>query len=515
MLDCLTIRGNPSADVVAFENALACAPESSHGPLGTRFSKNKPIYVVRAPARLDCMGGIADYSGSLVCEMTLDRAVLMGVQARDDRKVVIHSAGVDALGMSPDVTLSVDELAPGRGEVDYDTVKQRFSNEPESSWAAYVAGAFTVLQGEGHVDRFPHGATIVLVSNIPLRVGVSSSAALEIAAMHGLNLLYGTDLDGMTLAVLSRKVENHVVGAACGIMDQVACALGTRGRLLSLLCQPHSMQEEIPVPEGVHFIGINSGIRREIRGSRYTDSRIGAFMGLAIILDRLRSGNGTSANPLPDYLCNISTTEFVNAYRSLLPSSISGRTFMRRYGATPDPVTTVDPAVRYKVRSRVEHPVYEHRRVTEFTECIRLAGRTGQAGLPERDRLLERAGRPERDGLLERAGPPERDRLLERAGRLMYASDWSYTHRCGLGSSETTWIVREIRKLGVEAGFYGARITGGGAGGTVAVAGNDRMFDHLDNLLERYGESTGIEAGVLAGTSSGAMEFGHRVYRIS
>lgn len=485
MLDCLTDRGSLPADARAFEYALACAPESPYGPLGTRFAVRKPIYVVRAPARLDCMGGIADYSGSLVCEMTLDRAVLMGIQARDDRKVVVYSTGVDKLGLSPDVTLALDDLAPDTGALDYDTVKRGLSRVPESAWAAYVAGAFSVLQGEGHMERFPHGATIVLASNIPLRVGASSSAALEIASMYSLNLLYGINLDGMTLAVLSQKVENHVVGAACGIMDQVTCALGTRGRLLSLLCQPHTVQQQVPVPDGVRFIGVNSGIRREIKGARYTNGRIGAFMGLAIIRDHLRPGNGVAADLSLGYLCNLSTTEYVHSCRSLLPSGISGRAFKRRYGNTPDPVTTVDPEVVYKVRSRVEHPVYEHHRVTDFTECIRLAGASEQA------------------------------RYLERAGRLMYASDWSYTHRCGLGSAETTWIVREIRKLGVEAGFYGAKITGGGAGGTVAVAGNDRMFDHLDHLLERYGEATGIEAELFTGTSPGALEFGHRVYRVS
>ncbi len=483
MLDCLTDRGNLPADAEAFEHALACTPDSPFGPLGTRFAVGKPIYVVRAPARLDCMGGIADYSGSLVCEMTLDRAVLMGLQARDDRKVVVHSAGVDELGLSPDVTLVLDDLAPGPGTVDYDALKRRFSSAPESAWAAYVAGAFSVLQGEGHMERFPRGATIVLGSNIPLRVGASSSAALEIAAMHGLSLLYGINLDGMTLAVLSQKVENHVVGAACGIMDQVTCAMGTRGRLLSLLCQPHTVREQIPIPDEVRIVGINSGIRREIKGARYTNSRIGAFMGLSILQDHFRSGNGAAANLRLGYLCNLSTTEYVDSCRSLLPSSISGRAFKRRYGTTPDPVTTIDPKVVYKVRSRVEHPVYEHRRVTDFTECIRLAGSSAQP------------------------------KLIERAGRLMYASDWSYTHRCGLGSAETAWIVRETRKLGVEAGFYGARITGGGAGGTVAVAGNDRMFDHLDHLLERYGEATGIEAELFTGTSPGALEFGHRIYR--
>ncbi len=485
MLECLTDQKSALADVEAFEKALASTTDSRYGALGARFSVKKPVIVVRAPARLDCMGGIADYSGSLVCEMTLDRAVLLGIQARDDRNVVIHSAGVDELGLSPDVTIPLEDLVPGTGSVDYEALRLGFSTEPKTAWSAYVAGAFSVLQGEGFIDRFPHGATIVLVSDIPLRVGVSSSAALEIAAMHAVDLLYGTNLDGMSLAVLSQKVENLVVGAACGIMDQVTSALGTRDRLLSLLCQPHTVREQIPVPDGVNLIGINSGVRREIKGARYTNARIGAFMGLAIIQDHLRSGNGVANDPYGGYLCNISTAEFVESYRSVLPSSVTGREFKRRYGNTPDTVTDIDPAETYKVRSRVEHPVYEHRRAQHFTRCIRKAGSTGEA------------------------------LHFERAGRLMYASDWSYTYRCGLGSTETAWIVREIRKLGVEAGFYGAKITGGGAGGTVAVAGSDRMFDHLERLLARYGEHTGITAELFWGTSPGALEFGHRIYRLS
>ena len=300
-----------------------------------------------------------------------------------------------------------------------------------------------------------------------------------------MNLLYGIELDGMTLAVLAQMVENQVVGAACGIMDQVTSALGTRGRLLSLLCQPHTVREQFQVPPGVHLIGINSGVRRQVKGTRYTLARMGAFMGLAIIQDHLRSNNGSADDPYGGYLCNISTNEFVASYRHVLPSSITGRAFNRRFGSTPDPVTSIDPGISYKVRSRVEHPVYEHRRVLGFTRHLRLAGSTGDAG------------------------------HLESAGRLMYASDWSYTHRCGLGSSETAWIVGEIRKLGLEAGFYGAKITGGGAGGTVAVAGSERMFDHLECLLARYGEQTGIAAELFTGTSPGALEFGHLVYRVT
>ena len=72
-------------DIKSFETALVGAGINKIGPLGSRFKKKDPIFVVRAPARLDCMGGIADYSGSLVCEMPLERAVVLGIQARDAR----------------------------------------------------------------------------------------------------------------------------------------------------------------------------------------------------------------------------------------------------------------------------------------------------------------------------------------------------------------------------------------------------------------------------------------------
>src|SRR2546423_613275 len=52
--------------------------------LGDSFHPARPIRVSRAPGRLDVMGGIADYTGSLVCEATLDRAAAVALQERDD-----------------------------------------------------------------------------------------------------------------------------------------------------------------------------------------------------------------------------------------------------------------------------------------------------------------------------------------------------------------------------------------------------------------------------------------------
>ena len=68
--------------------------------------------------------------------------------------------------------------------------------------------------------------------------GVSSSAAVEVATMQALNAAFGIGLEGSEIARLCQMVENNVVGAPCGIMDQMASALGRENELLAISCQP-------------------------------------------------------------------------------------------------------------------------------------------------------------------------------------------------------------------------------------------------------------------------------------
>ena len=57
------------------------------------------------------------------------------------------------------------------------------------------------------------------------------------------------------------KVENLVVGAPCGAMDQLTSALGQAGALLALRCQPAEMLDPVAAPPSVRLWGIDSGIR--------------------------------------------------------------------------------------------------------------------------------------------------------------------------------------------------------------------------------------------------------------
>ncbi len=117
------------------------------------------------------------------------------------------------------------------------------------------------------------------VSTIPPGAGVSSSAAIEVATMMNLRDHFGlmkpfagralriaeqSAMNPMRLAEMCQAVENRIVGAPCGIMDQVSSCLGEMDTLLRMSCQPHEIGPPLAVPPGMRFVGINSQVRHAV-----------------------------------------------------------------------------------------------------------------------------------------------------------------------------------------------------------------------------------------------------------
>jgi L-arabinokinase len=91
----------------------------------------------------------------------------------------------------------------------------------------------------------------------------------------------------------------------------------------------------------------------------------------------------------------------------------------------------------------------------------------------------------------------------------MYASHVSYTRDAQLGADECDVLVDLVRRRERD-GYYGAKVTGGGQGGTVAVLCNagPRTDAGLGELMEEYRRRTGRAAQLIDGTSAGAWEGG-------
>lgn len=252
------------------------------------LQKGGQVIVTHAPARLDIMGGVADYCGANVFEMTLDRTAIAACQAREDKNLCAITLRAGSQ-FKPNFHLSLDSFYTDGALKTYTQIQEHFNQESSTAWAGYILGAFYVLLKEGKTDQFPHGATIVIKSDIPIGGGVASSAAVEVATLMALNQLYNLELDAMEIARLAQIVENRIAGAPCGIMDQVTAVAGTSTKILSILCQPDKILEFVSCPSNVSFVGIHTKVRRSTTSTAYVDTRIGAFMGLTILKDGFAS----------------------------------------------------------------------------------------------------------------------------------------------------------------------------------------------------------------------------------
>jgi L-arabinokinase len=103
------------------------------------------------------------------------------------------------------------------------------------------------------------------------------------------------------------------------------------------------------------------------------------------------------------------------------------------------------------------------------------------------------------------ASPNEEQRM--QLGELMYLSHAGYA-ACGLGSRGTDLLVDLVRVCGPPQGLYGARITGGGSGGTVAVLGRSDAAPAIAGVVAAYESIAGYRPRVFSGSSDGVLKSG-------
>jgi galactokinase len=233
-------------------------------------------------------------------------------------------------------------------------------------------------------------------------------------------------------------------------------------------------------------------VKHSVGGGQYGKTRCAAFMGHTILLRKMQeigaaANRPMSGDPMRGYLANLPLDDYKIMFREYLPEFLHGKDFIERYGTTVDRATAVDANVNYHVQHATDHHIFESSRVKKFATFIEEAGRLSM-------------------------GSAEQTRLLDKAGHLMYASHLSYTNDAMLGAEECDLLVKLVRD-NEDKGLYGAKITGGGSGGTVAVlcrqgAGVDAA---IEEILKEYELQTSRKPDLIQGTSPGAWTAGTTV----
>ncbi|OAY68042.1 L-arabinokinase [Ananas comosus] len=415
------------------------------------FDWEEEIYVARAPGRLDVMGGIADYSGSLVlqaCHVAVQRnhpskqRLWRHGQARQLAKgqgpipvLQIVSFGSELSNRAPTFDMDLQDLMDGDEPISYEKAYQFFSEDPSQKWAAYVAGTILVLMTELGV-RFTDSISILVL--------------LLFRKEKVFLLLHQWRLAPCLLSLLL-MVENHIVGAPCGVMDQMTSACGEANKLLAMVCQPAEVKELVTIPSIYVFGGVS------------TLEFVTVLVGL--IMDLLRpNSQSLSSLGVPQQEDDMNSDEYGEqgiellkdeasldylyeaVYAKNLPESITGETFVKHYADHNDTVTVIDPKRSYCVKAPTRHPIYENFRVEAFKALLTAANS---------------------------------DEQLSALGELMYQCHYSYND-CGLGSDGTDRLVKLVQEMqhrkslrDGSPSLFGAKITGGGSGGSVCVIGRN------------------------------------------
>jgi galactokinase len=112
------------------------------------------------------------------------------------------------------------------------------------------------------------GLDLCITGDIPIGAGLSSSAALETAAVRCLDHLYNLDLDPVEVAYVGKECENNFVGVQSGIMDQFVSSLGEYGKALFIDCRTNEYSLH-RLRSDVRIAIVNTMMNRELATSEY------------------------------------------------------------------------------------------------------------------------------------------------------------------------------------------------------------------------------------------------------
>jgi len=205
--------------------------------------------VVRAPGRVNLIGEHTDYNEGFVLPIAIDRDVRFAACQRRDRLVRLYSLDYEA-----------------ESEFDLDDIER----DEEQEWANYVRGMAVELIKQGVLL---HGMDATIQGNVPIGSGLSSSAAMEVAAGMALCAVSMAVVEPPCLAELAQAAENNYMGVRVGIMDQFISRLGHPGHALFLDCRTLEHELISISADGHVFVVTDSRQSRELAGSAYNERR--------------------------------------------------------------------------------------------------------------------------------------------------------------------------------------------------------------------------------------------------
>jgi len=233
-----------------------------------RFGES-PVVAASAPGRVNLLGEHTDYNGGPVLPIAIERRTTVAAGPADGWHFV-------------------STIDPAIVEADIDAPMQK-------SWSSYLVGVVRELR---IIGTAPPGARVAVSSTVPLGAGLSSSAALTVAAAAGLQALTPWQVEGRELADLAWRAEHDQVGVRCGRMDQTVAALAQTGHAL-LFETGSGRVTQLPMPHPI--LVVETGVSHRLTGGALNERRRECEEALTILRSHWKGLASLAALP-PDAL---------------------------------------------------------------------------------------------------------------------------------------------------------------------------------------------------------------------
>ena len=352
-----------------------------------------------SPGRVNLIGEHIDYLGGSVFPAAISLGTYGFVTKRKDKELHFLSVNLKDKGV---IKVSLENL----------------EYKVEDDWTNYCKGMFRAFLKNG--VEFSHGYNILIYGTLPNGAGLSSSASLEVLIGEIINDQLNLQTDMIDIVQTAQKVENNYIGMNCGIMDQFAVGMGQKDKAIHLDTDTLDYSL-VPLETGEYTLVIaNTNKRRELTDSAYNQRREQCEKGLKTLND-----NDVKINAL----CELGVGQY-HRYKRFIK----------------DPV----------IKNRVEHAVYENRRVNEAVKCLQEGN-------------------------------------INRFGELMNQSHDSCRDLYEVSCKELNVLVDAYR----EYGAIGARMTGAGFGGCVIALVPTNQLDEINQRVrDKYFKEVGYHTDI-------------------
>lgn len=203
-----------------------------------------PETTASAPGRVNLLGEHTDYNDGFVLPTAIPQRTTVSLKRSGEEWFNAYSADLDQ------------------------HARFKLDSPPSAAFVKYLFGCVTEFS-----NVYPGPPlNLYIESTVPIGVGLSSSAALEVATLRALNALCTAQVDDLTIALMAQRAETKHAGVKCGVMDQMAASFADIGSMLFI--DTRTLERKLlPLPQGTEIAVIDSGVARSLANSKYNERR--------------------------------------------------------------------------------------------------------------------------------------------------------------------------------------------------------------------------------------------------